>query len=120
RRLLALMAQWPPELVRQAVIAGMDLLASTGTTTVAHVSTLPDLEPFLAHPMRSVVFHEPIGFRLERAEPLLLEAEEWLDAAEALIADSGTDRVTLGLAPHAPYSVSGPLFRRLGALATHR
>src|SRR5687768_15712195 len=51
-----------PPLLAQSIIAGLDLLATTGTTTVAHVSTLPELEPFLAHPLRTVVFHEALGF----------------------------------------------------------
>jgi len=120
RDLLRLQQSWPTRIVEQSVVAGLDLLASTGTTTVAHVSTLPELEPFLAHPMRSVVFHEPIGFRAEQADPLARQAEEWLDAAGALIDDSGSTRVTLGIAPHAPYSVSPELYQRLAALAALR
>ena len=109
-----------PPLVAQSIIAGLDLLASTGTTTVAHVATLPELEPFLAHPLRTVVFHEVIGFPAERAERLAHEAEDWLDAAEALIENAGISRVTPGIAAHAPYTVSRELIRRLSALALTR
>jgi len=117
RTLLRVASTWPPELVRQAITAGMDLLATTGTTTVAQVSTLPELEPFLEHPMRSVVFHEPIGFRSEQAAGLVEQAGEWLDAGRALIDDARAARVTLGLAPHAPYSVSPALLQGIAALA---
>jgi 5-methylthioadenosine/S-adenosylhomocysteine deaminase len=114
RDLLRLREQWSGELIHKATVAGMDLLASTGTTTVAHVSTLPDLEPFLEHPMRSVVFHEPIGFAETRAASLFAEARDWVEAGEAIIDDAGAaGRVHLGLAPHAPYSVSGALIRFL-------
>jgi aminodeoxyfutalosine deaminase len=117
RQVVRLQERWPPEIVRKSVAAGLDLLASTGTTTVAHVSTMPGLEPFLEHPMRSVVFHEPIGFAGARRRELLRQAEEWLDSAEALIADAGTERVSLGIAPHAAYSVSAGLLEDLSALA---
>lgn len=118
RQVIRLQMSWPPQIIRQSIVAGLDLLASTGTTTVAHVSTLPPLEPFLEHPMRSVVFHEPIGFRADRAEDLLEEAEEWVDAADALIEDAGASQVRVGLAPHSPYSVSPELLRGCAALAT--
>lgn len=114
RNLIRLRSQWPPEILRQATIAGLDLLGHTGTTTVAEVSTLPDLEPFLQHPMRSVVFHEPIGFPESRSAALLSEARDWLEAGAALIEDAGAaGRVTLGLAPHSPYGTSASAIRRL-------
>jgi cytosine/adenosine deaminase-related metal-dependent hydrolase len=120
RAVLRLQAAWPPELVHKAVTAGLDLLASTGTTTVAHVSTAPELEPFLEHPMRSVVFNELIGFPAARASTLIAQAEEWLDAGDALRQDVGASRVTLGIAPHAPYSVSPALLRECARVAEQR
>lgn len=120
RGVIRLQQAWPPELVPRAVLAGLDLLATSGTTTVAHVTTLPDLDPFLTHPIRSVIFHEPIGFRAEKAPELLRQAEEWLDGAEAVIADAGNRRMTLGLAPHSPYSVSPQLIRGAARLAEMR
>src|SRR5947209_4434560 len=58
RSVIRLRDAWPKEINRQSIRAGLDLLASTGTTTIAHLDTLPDLEPFLEHPARVVVFHE--------------------------------------------------------------
>lgn len=109
----------PAHLALQSVQAGLDLLAASGTTTTAHVSTLPELEPFLEHPMRTVVFHEVIGFHPARASELLEQARDWLEGAAAVLEDAGTSRVTLGLAPHAPYSVSPALIVLLRDLATH-
>lgn len=120
RGVLRLQQAWPAELVPRAVLAGLDLLATSGTTTVAHVTTLPDLDPFLTHPIRSVIFHEPLGFRAEKAPELLRQAEEWLDGAEAVIADAGNRRMTLGLAPHSPYAVSPQLIRGAARLAEMR
>lgn len=120
RTLLRVTQAWPPQVVTQSIRAGLDLLGSTGTTTVAHVMTLPDLEPLLAHPMRTVVFHEPIGFPAARAEGLLAQAAEWLDRAEAAARAAGTTRMTFGLAPHALYSVSPELVRGLADLAGER
>lgn len=117
RALLQLQAAWTPEIHRQSIVAGLDLLLSTGTTTIAHSSTLPAIEPFLEHSARTVVFHEPIGFRADRAAAIAEECEEWIGNARALIARSGCDRVTLGLAPHAPYSVSPALFKSTARLA---
>jgi cytosine/adenosine deaminase-related metal-dependent hydrolase len=112
-----LRAAWPPQVVRQSIVAGLDLLASTGTTTVAHVAKLPSLEPFIDHPMRSVVFHEASGFRAEAAGPRVREAEAWLEASHDRLSQTGLGRITLGLAPHAPYSASPQLLRGLARVA---
>ena len=117
RSLLQLQAAWTPEIRRQSVVAGLDLLLSTGTTTIAHSSTLPAIEPFIEHPARTVVFHEPIGFRADLAGTLAGQCEEWIAAARRLIAEAKCDRVTVGLAPHAPYSVSPALFKSIVRIA---
>lgn len=119
-RVIELQEQWGPEVQRLAIQAGLDLLMSTGTTTVAHVSTFPPVETFLAHPMRSVIFHEGIGFPASRTESLLSQAADWLDAGEAMIAEAGTGRVSLGIAPHAPYTFSPALARGLCRIAEDR
>lgn len=120
RSVIRLQESLPAEIISRSVLAGLDLLASTGTTTVAHVATLPDLDPFLTHPMRAVIFHEPIGFSAGRAPELLRQTEEWLDKANAAIAASRNSRITLGLAPHSPYSASPQLIRGIARLAEMR
>ena len=120
RQVIRFQAALPEHVLRQSIVAGLDLLLASGTTTVAHVSTLPPLEPFLEHRMRSVVFHEPIGFPADRAPGALEEAEEWLDNAEALIEDADARQVRVGIAPHAPYSVSPALLQGCAELARRR
>jgi len=120
RGVIQLQSRLPEHILRQSIVAGLDLLLTTGTTTVAHVSTDPQIEPFLEHATRSVVFHELIGFRSDRASSILDDAEEWLDAADALIEDAGVSHVRVGLAPHAPYSVSPALLRGSADLASRR
>lgn len=116
----ALAESWPPEIFSRAVIAGLDLLATTGTTTVGHAAPFPEIEPFVEHPLRAVVFHEAAGFPADRAGEALRQAEEWLDGAAAVLEEAGCSRVTLGLAPHAPYSTSPRLLQGLTRLARRR
>lgn len=120
RLVIRLQSAWPPEIIRQSIVAGLDLLITTGTTTVAQVSTLPPLDPFIQHPMRTVLFHEVIGFQDAVAEERLGQAEAWLEQAGETIETTGADHVTLGIAPHAPYTVSPRLFRGMAALARER
>ena len=117
---IGLQSAWPPEITRQSIVAGLDLLITTGTTTVAQVSTLPPLEPFLQHPMRTVLFHEVLGFPDAVAGERLAQAEAWLDLAGEQIEAAGARHVTRGIAPHAPYTVSPRLFRELAGLARAR
>jgi cytosine/adenosine deaminase-related metal-dependent hydrolase len=117
RQVIAFLGACPPHLVRQSVLAGLDLLASAGTTTVAHVSTRPELGPFLERRVRAVVFHEAIGFPAARAPGLLEEAREWLEGASAVLERAGAGHVRLGLAAHAPYSTSAELIAGVAGLA---
>ena len=58
---------------------------------------------------RSVLFLEVIGFQVKRAKELA-------DEVETILKLHGS-KWTLGIAPHAPYSVSEGLFRQLGKLS---
>ncbi len=107
----------PPSVLRQAVLAGLDLLASTGTTTIAHVAPLPELEPFLERPLRCVVFHEARGFQSAQSAAHLSAAEDWLAGAQAVLEESGGARVRLGLAADSLATVSPHLLRSLVGLA---
>ena len=114
RDLIRATSNWTPEIVNLSVAAGLDLLAQSGTTTAAHLSTLPDLTPFFAHPLRAVVFHEAIGFPAAEAGGALNQASRWLEQSRERL--SAAPRLSLGLAAHAPYTCSAELIRGLAEL----
>ncbi|MBI3909666.1 MAG: amidohydrolase family protein [Armatimonadetes bacterium] len=119
RGLIAAVAEWSSEEIDRTTRAGLQEVAAAGITTVAHVSAAPRLAPFLESPLRAVVFHEVLGFPEARAEGQLAVARAWLDGAgRGLVGQSG--RVGIGIAAHAPYSVSASLLRGLVALARER
>ena len=76
-----------------------------GTVLVGDITnTLASSGPLSAHGMAAVVFHELLGFRSEDASTLMQEAATRLQDAPV------SELVRYTLAPHAPYSVSPPLF----------
>lgn len=118
RAVLAEQARWTPDVPRLATRAGLDLLALRGVTTVGEVSAAPELPVFLEHPLRAVLYLELIAFPAARAADAEARARAWLDALQGRPA--GAARLTAGLAPHAPYSASPELMRRVAALARER
>ncbi len=65
---------------------------------------------------RGVAFHEVIGPDPARCG----EAVEAAERALEILAPCGSERVAVGVSPHAPYTVSDPLLRALAALASAR
>ncbi|HEY6506490.1 MAG TPA: amidohydrolase family protein [Vicinamibacterales bacterium] len=111
RMLLALRRESPdpraPHIVEAAAHAYGEAVSS-GTGVFGDVSNTlvtPLLGPRAPH-VAGIVFHELIGFRADGAET-------HIDAARRLRAHA-TAGVRIGLAPHAPYSVSPALFRAIG------
>jgi cytosine/adenosine deaminase-related metal-dependent hydrolase len=91
--------------VAAAVDAAIREARAFGTVAVGDITnTLATTDPLKSHGMWAVVFHELLGFRSEDAQRLMEEAAARLRE----VADS--DRVRHTVAPHAPYSVSPPLF----------
>jgi cytosine/adenosine deaminase-related metal-dependent hydrolase len=111
---------WPEAIVRQAVKAGLDLLLSTGTTTVGDVAERPELEPFLTHPMRTLLFHEPRAPSPEDAEQRLAEAERWLFDSGRALSGEEPGRLGLGLACAPPSWASTALRAGVAAMARGR
>jgi cytosine/adenosine deaminase-related metal-dependent hydrolase len=89
---------------------GADEMKASGVTGLAdYVSDPALLESIAGLGFRSVLFLETIGFQEERAEAVAEEVE--------IILKTHASNFNLGIAPHAPYSVSANLWQRLDQLA---
>jgi 5-methylthioadenosine/S-adenosylhomocysteine deaminase len=92
--------------LRDCWARGVTCIAETGSTGVV-------LEALARLGGRGLVYHEVFGPDPARCEASLAELEA---AIVRLTAWSG-DTVRLGVSPHAPYTVSAPLYRGVGELA---
>lgn len=102
-----------PNVVRAGAERAIRQLLEAGTAAVGDVSNeLAHLDLLAASGLRSVVFHELIGWDPGRAESVLAAAEGRL--AE-LPRDLPARGVEVRLAAHAPHSVSPALLGRLAA-----
>ncbi len=89
---------------------GADEMKASGVTGLAdYVADPALLESIVDLGFRSVLFLETIGFQEERAEAVAEEVEAILKAHAS--------NCNLGIAPHAPYSVSPKLWQHLDQLA---
>ncbi len=89
---------------------GADEMKASGVTALADYVADPVLLDSISDlGFRSVLFLETIGFQEERAEAIAEEVEVVLKAHAS--------NCNLGIAPHAPYSVSAKLWQRLDQLA---
>lgn len=94
----------------KGIRAGADEMKSSGVTGLAdYVADPALLESISKLGFRCVLFLEIIGFQENRAEVLVRELEAILKSHQ-----SGS---ALGIAPHAPYSVSAKLLRQLDELS---
>ncbi len=99
----------------QGIHAGATTLLRSGVTTLADFLSHPDLMvEYSALPFRQVLFLETLGFQSGQAQGIAHHLEQIFQNH----APSG-DKMRLGLAPHAPYSVSPALFKELRRLADH-
>jgi len=89
---------------------GADEMKTSGVTGLADYVADPALLESIADlGFRSVLFLETIGFKEERAEAIAEEVE--------VVLKTHASNCNLGIAPHAPYSVSAKLLQRLDQLA---
>jgi len=96
----------------QGIRSGAEVMRRSGVTALGDYVADPELLPVIGDlGFRSVLFLETIGFQSEKAQELCKKAEE------VLMRGNLSSICQLGLAPHAPYSVSPDLFRSLGHLA---
>jgi cytosine/adenosine deaminase-related metal-dependent hydrolase len=92
--------------VKDAWARGVTCVAETGSTGAA-MQVLHDLGG------RGVVYHEVFG-----PDPTKVGASmQELAAAVARLRSLATDRLRLGVSPHAPYSVSAPLYEAVADFA---
>jgi len=93
--------------------AGAATLLRSGVTTLADYLSRPELlDEYAGLPFRQVVFLEALGFQGDRAHEIVEGLETVLQTSTF-----PASHRRLGLAPHAPYSVSPALYRELRRLA---
>tara|TARA_B100000686_G_C16788982_1_gene977300 strand:+ start:1538 stop:2725 length:1188 start_codon:yes stop_codon:yes gene_type:complete len=108
--LIALNSALSDEERMKGILAGANEMRSSGVTGLADYVADPFLlESIYELGFRCVLFLETIGFQESRAEVLAHEVETILKSHKSTL--------PLGIAPHAPYSVSEKLLRRLYELS---
>ena len=106
----------PPAQVADAIRKAAEEMAATGTVAVGEVinnvnpGTAASAEGMTSAGLRGVVFVELIHFRGDQAERIFQEGGEFLE----MLRKRGPSLV-YHFSPHAPYSVSPALFRRIKA-----
>lgn len=96
----------------RGIRSGAEVMRRSGVTGLGDYVAGPELLPVISGlGFRSMLFLETIGFLSERATTIRNDLEEVLKR------ECTSPLYQLGLAPHAPYSVSPDLFRHLAQLA---
>jgi aminodeoxyfutalosine deaminase len=112
RAVIALNSDLDDESRIRGICAGAEEMKRSGVTALGDYVAKPELLPVIGGlGFRSVLFLEAIEFQSEKAQALCKKLEE------ALNFECASPLYQVGLAPHAPYSVSPELFRRLSQLA---
>ncbi|HNO12386.1 MAG TPA: amidohydrolase family protein, partial [bacterium] len=98
------------ETMREAASVAVQSMIDSGTVAVGDIANNSDVsQPLLEKAnLWAVIFHEATGFQTAVAQEKFAEfsRKAW---------QPGTERVRHALAPHAPYSVSRPLFSEIRA-----
>ncbi len=96
-----------------ALQEGAQELLASGVTTLVDYMSHPELIPEYARlPFRQVLLYEVLGFQKNKADEVAHRAESLLQEHTG-----HGGKIQLGLAAHAPYSVSPQLFEKLQDLA---
>ena len=97
---------------------GAATLLRSGVTCVADITASgASLGPLKALGLRGIVFQEVLGLDPEQAVERLNAAEE---ALSSLAVNADGSLLSVGLSPHAPYSLSEPLLERCADLVRRR
>ncbi len=106
----------PDEYLLSARLGALEAIAS-GITTIADTSYgAVALEAAAEAGLRGRIYLEVFGVDDKRLEETLTDIEGRLRAAQA----AAPPRIDIGLAPHAPYTVSSRLYQAVSALARER
>ncbi len=101
--------------IRESARRGVGEAWRHGITTVADTGDTGAVARALADlGGRGVAYQEIFGPHPAQADQSMAELEA---AVERLCEDVASDAVRIGVSPHAPYSVSGPLFSRVARFA---
>jgi len=114
RRIRELKDATPPEGFEDAAVAGVKDCWACGVTCIAETGSTGAVMRAL-HDLggRGIVYQEVFGPDPAKPDASMQELEE----AVALLRLLRTDRVLLGVSPHAPYTVSAPLYEAVVAFA---
>lgn len=119
-------SRWSPEQRRQSAEHGARLAALSGTSFMVDCSNSGEAAYALAAAgLRSLVALEIFGLREEATE---FQWRRWLDKLEsiqtagdaAVQSALSTQRMTLSVSPHSPYTVSPALWRKCSEWASER
>ncbi|HEX9893715.1 MAG TPA: amidohydrolase family protein [Gemmatimonadales bacterium] len=114
RRVRELKERRTLEEYRAAARSGLTACWRAGVSTVADTGDSGAVVEALAElGGRGVVYQEVFGPHPDQVRPSLELLERTLDR----LSQFTSDRVRLGVSPHAPYTVSGPLYRAVADLA---
>lgn len=117
RHIIALKAGRTPADFLAAARRGLQDCWAAGVTTVADTGDSGAVIQALAEAGGSgIAYHEVFGPHPAQADEAIADAARRLDE----LAPFTSERVRLGLSPHAPYSVSGALYAHAARLATAR
>jgi cytosine/adenosine deaminase-related metal-dependent hydrolase len=111
-QLIALRRSWDTAAVRASIQEGIAQSLASGTTTVGDISSTGIVRSAArSSPIRKVVFEESISLSPGQA------GEKIAEVKQALEFPAPGDLFRQGISPHAPYTVSGDLYRGLADLA---
>ena len=114
RRLRALKAERSPEAFLSAARDGVRTGWSQGVTSVADCGDTGAVAQVLAElGGRGIAYHEVFGPHPAQREESLAGLQRRVTELQAFV----SERVRIGVSPHAPYTVSGPLFRAVSEWA---
>jgi len=114
RRIRELKEATPPDAFYAAAVQGVKDSWARGVTCVAETGSTGVVMHAL-HDLggRGIVFQEVFGPDPARLDPSMQELED----AVGRLCPLASDRLRLGVSPHAPYTVSAPLYQAVAAFA---